>query len=122
MRSRSLLTVGAIAAACLVAPSSAVASLSECNSNHMCAWGNNDFRWKIAEQYHGQDPWLDPFNAEENDETDSWANRSATYTGCLAEHVDGEGDRLTMARASSDGNLAWFNSDMASSMRTKYGC
>lgn len=101
---------------------SAEATLSQCNSNHMCAWGNNDFNWLIAEQKHGQGSWLDPFSASENDETDSYANRSATYTGCLAQHTGGGGDRVTMAKNSNDNNLASWNSDEASSMRTKYGC
>ncbi len=114
--------MGALALSGLAAPTHAQAYLSDCNANHMCVWGLNDFRWMIAERYHGNSDWLDPFTGEENDENDSWANRSVTYTGCMAEHVDGGGDRLTMAEGSSDKDMAWFNSNETSSMRTKYGC
>lgn len=88
----------------------------------MCAWGNNDFAWLIAEQYQGKNYWIRPFSGEENDETDSYANRSVTHTGCLAANSDGSGDRVTMPRGSTDNNLASWNSDEASSMRTIYGC
>ncbi len=102
----------------------ASASLSQCTGTNMCAWGNNDFNWLIANQAHGQSNWIDPFNDAngENNQTDSWANRSATYTGCLADSANGDGDRVTMAKASNDNNLAFFNSDEASGMRTKNGC
>lgn len=122
IRRKSILLVGALALAGLAAPTAGQAALSDCNNNYMCVWGNNDYVWKLAEQAHGQDSWLDPFNAEENDENDSWANRSATYTGCMAEHTNGGGDRLTMAKLSNDNDMAWFNSNETSSMKTKNGC
>lgn len=124
MRPKALLIAGALTVAGLASPVAAQASLSQCDTNHMCAWGNNDYGWLLANQNHGQGSWLDVFNdgTGENDETDSWANRSALYTGCLAEDVDGGGDRLIMGKTSSDPNLAFFNSDMVSAMRTKNGC
>ncbi|MGL5823304.1 MAG: hypothetical protein ACRCYU_00340 [Nocardioides sp.] len=96
--------------------------MSECNSNYLCAYGNNDFKWLIAEQYHGNSSWVDPFNADENNETDSWANRSTKYDGCLASGLEGDGDRVGMPRSDNDKNLAFYNADEASSMRTKGGC
>jgi hypothetical protein len=90
----------------------------------MCAWGNNDYNWLIAAQVAGQNSWLDVFNDAngENDQTDSYANRSTTWTGCLSEDNDGGGNRVSMPRNSSDPNLASWNSDEASAMRTAYGC
>jgi hypothetical protein len=38
----------------VVTPLTADASISQCNSNLMCAWGNNDFLWLIAERHHGK--------------------------------------------------------------------
>ncbi len=122
LRRKSILVVGALAFAGLAAPAGSHASLNDCNSNYMCVWGNNDFAWMLAEEVHGQASWLDPFATDENDENDSWANRSATYTGCMAEHLNGGGDRLTMAKISSDNDMAWFNSNETSSMKTKNGC
>lgn len=66
MRKESLL-VGGGALAALAGPTTANAALSYCNSNYICVWGNNDYKWLIAEQYHGQGSWLDPFTAEEDD-------------------------------------------------------
>lgn len=112
------------ASAGVVAAMPADAALSECGTNKMCVWGNNDFKWLLAAQLHGQGDWLDVFNngKDENDQQDSWANRSAMYTGCLADDVDGGGDRIRMPEASKDNDLAWFNSDSTDAMRTKYGC
>lgn len=106
------------------APNVAYAALDQCGSNKMCAWGNNNYNWLLAAQIHGQGSWLDVFNngSGEDNQTDSWANRSATYTGCLAADVDGGGDRIRMAKLDKDPNLAFFNSDEASAMRTKNGC
>lgn len=125
MRSIKLAVGAALVVAAVGAPTGASATIGQCLSNKMCAWGNNDFNWLLAAQIHGQGPgFLDVFNngAGENDETDSWANRSADYTGCLAANDDGTGDRLTMRKVSNDPNLAFFNSDEVSSMRTKGGC
>jgi hypothetical protein len=90
----------------------------------MCAWGENDFRWLLTAQAHGQSAWLDTFNNHtgEDNQTDSWANRSATYTGCLSQHDDGSGDRVTMGRNSNDNNMWWYDADDASAIRTKGGC
>ncbi|MDX3715578.1 peptidase inhibitor family I36 protein [Streptomyces europaeiscabiei] len=64
------------------------ASLSECNANNMCMWGNNDFHWLIGERAHGSTTRTN-MTGDRNDEMDSWANRSATHTGCMAEHRNG---------------------------------
>ncbi len=124
-RKKVWLVTGALAIATLAAPAAAQASLSDCNSNYMCVWGNNDFKWMIAERFHGNSEWVEPFDGDENNENDSWANRSVDYTGCLADGIDGggdTGDRVTLHRNDNDNDLAWFNSDFASSMRTKGGC
>lgn len=107
----SLLTTGGVANA----------ALSECNSNHMCMWGNNDFRWLIGERNHGSTTWTN-LSGDKNDEMDSWANRSATYTGCMAQHSNGSGDRQGMHRGDNDDNVAPWNSDEITSWRTRSGC
>lgn len=124
MRIKGLIIGGALAFASLAAPMSADAGISQCKTDKMCVWGNGDYNWLIAAQIHNQGSWLDVFNDAngENNQQDSWANRSASYTGCLADDADGGGDRLTMKKSSSDGDLAWFNSNSTSAMRTKGGC
>ncbi|GAB2732367.1 peptidase inhibitor family I36 protein [Streptomyces bullii] len=97
------------------------AALSDCNSNNMCMWGNNDFRWMIGERAHGSGTWAN-LSGDRNDEMDSWANRSASHTGCMAEHSNGSGDRQSMHRNDSDNNVAPWNSDEISSWRTTNGC
>lgn len=124
MRIKGLLVIGALTLSALAAPMTAEAGISQCLSNKMCVWGNNDFEWLLTAQIHGQSSWLDTFNngAGENNQNDSWANRSATYTGCLADYQDGGGKRMEMKAASSDSDLAWFNSNFADAIRTKGGC
>lgn len=124
MRVKGWVIAGAMAFAGLAAPTAAQAGLNQCGTNYMCVWGNGNYEWLIAAQVHGQGSWMDVFNDAngENNQQDSWANRSNTYTGCMADDVDGGGDRITMAKASSDPELAWFNSNSKSAMRTKNGC
>ena len=99
----------------------ASASLSQCDSNNMCMWGNNDFLWLIGERGHGSST-VTNLSGDANDEMDSWANRSTSYTGCMFGAANGSGDRQTMARASNDNNVAPWNSDEVSSWRTANGC
>jgi len=120
-RSVPLAVVGvAMLGSAFVAPAAAHAALSECNSNHMCIWGNNDYQWLIGERYHGGG--ITDLSGDRNNQMDSWANRSATYTGCMFSGANGSGDRQTMARNSSDNNVASWNSDEVSSWRTSSGC
>lgn len=124
MRLKGMVIAGAMTVAGLAAPVAAQAGINECGDSYMCVWGNGNFDWRIAAQIHGQGSWLDVFNDANNEDNqqDSWANRSNQYTGCLADDADGGGDRLTMAKGSSDPDLAWFNSNSTSAMRTKNGC
>ncbi|MDT0570620.1 hypothetical protein RM704_24710 [Streptomyces sp. DSM 3412] len=50
------------------------------------------------------------------------ANRSATHTGCMAEHSNGSGDKQDMHRNDTDDNVAPWNSDEITSWRTRNGC
>lgn len=99
----------------------AEAALEDCNSKYMCLWGNNDFKWMLVERYQGGYSWWN-LTGDENDEMDSWANTSSEYRGCMAEHADGGGSRQTMARVSNDDNVAPWNSDEVSAMRSSGGC
>lgn len=110
--------------AVVAAPATADAGLNQCRTSRMCVWGNNDYQWLIANQFHGKSYWFDPFNDAngENNQADSYANLSSTYSGCLADGGSGGGDRVSMPRGKKDNNLAWFNADEASSMRTANGC
>lgn len=110
-----------VGAGLFAAPGVAGASLSECDSNNMCMWGNNDYKWLIGERDHGLTSWSN-LSGDKNNEMDSWANRSASWTGCMAGSTGGDGDRQTMAKNSSDNNVAVFNSDEVSSWRTANGC
>ena len=120
---RSGIVAGALLAAALATPGVAHASLSQCLTDKMCVWGNNNYEWLIAAQLHGQGV-LDVFNdaAGENDAADSWQNRSNAYQGCLYDHSDGTHSLLTMPKASKNPNVSWTDSDKTSSMRTNAGC
>jgi hypothetical protein len=124
MRAKKLFVASVITAAFLGTAIPAQASLSQCRATKMCAWGNNDFNWLIAAQVQGRDSWSDTFNNSngEDDQTDSWANTSTSWTGCLADHTDGSGNEITMRRNSNDNNVSVLDSDMASSMKTANGC
>lgn len=123
MRIKTIFVAVAFAGAALAAPTAAHASLAQCSGTKMCVWGNNGFNWLIAAQDSGQGI-LDVFNDAkgENDEADSWANRSGTYNGCLYNNSDGTGPLLTMGKVSNDTNVSVFDSDKTSSMRTNRGC
>jgi hypothetical protein len=117
-----MLVVGAIiVSAGFVTPAVASATLSDCPSNHMCMWGNNDFRWMIGNRSAGSGT-ITNLSGDANDEMDSWGNRSASSTGCMYGDANGSGDRQTMARNSNDNNVAPWNSDEVSSWRTANGC
>ena len=124
MLKRVLMGATLLALAGISAPVASSASLGQCDTNYMCVWGNNNYEWLIAKQYHGTSSWVDPFNNDtgENNQADSYANYSGTYTGCLADGAEGAGDKVTMPRGGRDDNLAYWNSDEASSMRTANGC
>lgn len=122
MRAKTVIASATLMFAALsMTPSVANAALSECNSNNMCLWGNNDFAWLIGERVHGSTTFTN-LTGDKNDEMDSWANRSATYDGCMAGDSNGGGDKQGMARASNDNNVSPLNSDEVSSFRTRNGC
>ncbi|WP_181009222.1 peptidase inhibitor family I36 protein [Streptomyces sp. SM11] len=122
MRAKKVIASTALLFAALaMTPSTANAALSQCNSNNMCLWGNNDFAWLIGERGHGQSSFAN-LSGEKNDEMDSWANRSASYDGCMTEHANGGGDKQGMRRASNDNNVSPLNSDEVTSFRTSGGC
>lgn len=124
MALKKFLVLGVLAASTVVAQPAAHAALSQCADNKVCVWGNNDYEWLLAAQLHGQRSWLDVFNngKGENNQNDSWANKSSRHDGCGVDKVDGGGDRITFWRDSRDPDLAWFNSNFVSAMRTTNGC
>lgn len=97
------------------------AALSECDSNSMCMWGGDDFQWLIGERAHGSAAFADLSGGWDN-QMDSWANRSATYDGCMTGSANGGGDKQGMARAGNDNNVSPLNSDEVTSWRTSGGC
>jgi len=115
------LVAGAIAAAAIAVPGVASGALSDCGSNRMCLWGNNDFQWKIADRPHGSGTIVN-LTGDADNQMDSWANRSATYRGCGFGAAGGGGDRQYWERNSNDNNVAPWNSDEVSSWRTMHGC
>ena len=100
---------------------SAPAALSDCGGDRMCLWGNNDFQWKIGDRAHGSGT-ISNLSGDANNQMDSWANRSATYTGCMWDDANGAGSSDSMGRNSNDSNVAPWNSDDKTSWRTRYGC
>lgn len=120
MRVKAWLVGGIVASAAWATPMVADAGLSECGSNRMCLWGNNDFRWKVADRAHGSG--RANLSGDANDEMDSWANRSANYSGCMYEHANGRGDKQGMGKNSKDNNVNPANSDEVSSWKQNGGC
>lgn len=122
MRIKTVAIAVAMFGTTLAAPTVAQASFSQCYSSNMCAWGNNDYNWLIANQSGGQN-LVDPFDDSigENNQTDSWANRSTTYNGCL---YDGQGSNplVTMLKSNSEANMSFVVSDKTSSMKTNGAC
>jgi hypothetical protein len=104
-----------------IAPATAHAALSDCAANTMCLWGNNDYVWGIAGRNAGSST-ITNLTGNSNDEMDSWANKSATYSGCMWSDANGSGDRQTLGRNSHDNNVSPANSDEVSSWRTAYAC
>ncbi|WP_306214342.1 peptidase inhibitor family I36 protein [Actinoplanes sp. RD1] len=121
MRIKTVVAGMIVAGAAALAPGVAHAALSDCDSNNMCMWGNNDFVFMIGERGHGSTT-ITNLSGDNNDEMDSWANRSASYTGCMYSNAGGGGDKQTMARNSNDNNVSPLNSDEVSSWRTANGC
>ena len=122
MRIKNLIASAMIVGTGLVlVPGLANAALSECAGNHMCLWGNNDFKWKIGDRDHG-DATLTNLSGDANDEMDSWANKSTTYSGCMWKDANGSGDRQTLGRNQNDNNVSPANSDEVTSWRTAYSC
>jgi len=123
MRIRNLVISAALVGTVLAAPVPAEATLSQCASNKMCVWGNNGYDWLLAAQLHNQG-LLDVFNdgLNEDDAADSWANRSASYNGCLYDDEAGQNSLLTMGKVSNDTNMSVFDSDKTDAMRTNRGC
>jgi len=53
MRIKKIAIITILALTGLVAIVGAQASLDQCNSNRVCMWGNNDFKWLIGERAPG---------------------------------------------------------------------
>ncbi|MEV5692231.1 MULTISPECIES: peptidase inhibitor family I36 protein [Micromonospora] len=105
----------------LLVPGVASAALSDCDANKMCLWGNNDYKWMLNERDAGSST-IQNLSGDANDEMDSWANKSSTYSGCMWSDANGSGDRQTLGRNQSDNNVSPANSDEVSSWRTAYSC
>ena len=117
-----VLSAALLGATLFVAPNvSASAAYSECASERVCLWGNNDYLWMLDERTAGSST-INNLSGDANDEMDSWANNSGTYAGCMWSDANGSGDRQTLGRNSSDNNVAPANSDEVSSWRTAYAC
>lgn len=121
MRSRYWLAGAFIVATAVIAPGLAGGALSDCASGRMCLWGNNDFKWKIADRAAGSGTIVN-LTGDANNEMDSWANRSGSYIGCGYGAANGTGDRQQWGPNSNDDNVAPWNSDEVSSWRTRHGC
>lgn len=120
MRTLHKLVAGAfIAGTALLAPNTASsAAFSDCNSNYVCLWGNNDYQWMLIEKYTNQEGTN--LYGEENNQTDSWGNRSTRNARAWDTHSGG--DCWTLSAGERDPNLAPWNSDRFSRLATTGGC
>lgn len=121
MRLKSGLACAMITLSAVGVTANANADLRQCNSGNACMWGNNDYHWLIAERPGGQGRYINFGRQERNDEMDSWANKSGFY-GCWYEDANGRGGRNRMDARDRDNNMAPWDSDEASSWRTRFGC
>lgn len=107
-----VMSIGAVA-------SNASASFSQCNSNNVCIWGNNDFNWFLRGISSGTG--LTALSGSANNQMDSWANRTAR-TGAGHDYSNGSGDCQTWGAGTRDNNVNPANSDEVSSIRANRGC
>jgi len=119
MRIKKIAIITILAPTGLVAIVGAQASLDQCNSNRVCMWGNNDFKWLIGERAPGGG--LVNLSGDRNDEMDSWANRTVIDAAGYATS-NGRGDCQTFGRISNNNNVSYWSSDEVSSWRTNRGC
>ncbi len=97
----------------------ASASFSQCNSNNVCIWGNNDYQWFLRGIVKGTG--LTALSGDANNQMDSWGNRT-TGTGAGYDASNGSGDCQTWSAGSRDNNVNPWNSDEVSSIRANHGC
>jgi hypothetical protein len=97
----------------------AQAAFSDCPSNRVCLWGNNDFVYLIAVKapYEG----LRSLSGDANNQMDSWGNRTGRNAAGY-DYSNGTGDCQTFSAGSRDNNVNYWNSDEVSSFRTDRGC
>ncbi|MBX5444090.1 MULTISPECIES: peptidase inhibitor family I36 protein [Sphaerobacter] len=119
MHKKSLLVALALALSSVAAAGSVQAELEECDSGHVCMWGNTDFNWLIGERPSGGG--LVALSGAANNQMDSWANGSNTNAAGY-DNWDGTGDCQTFHAFGRDNNVAFWNSDEVSSWRTNRGC
>lgn len=118
----SHLIAGAMLAATGVAVAApATAALSDCTNSKTCLWANNDFGGTRADRNGGEGS-ITNVPSSINNQMDSWANRSGSYTSCGWDGANGTADDQTWGRVSNDNNVSPLSSDEVSSWRTKYGC
>lgn len=122
MRIKKLIAAAMLVGTGLVlVPGTASAALSDCDSGNMCLWGNDNFLWMLSERSAGSST-IKNLTGDADNQMDSWANKSGTYSGCMWSDANGSGDRQTLHRNQNDGNVAPWNSDEVSSWRTAYSC
>lgn len=118
---KAMMLSAAFAGGAIIAPVAANAALSDCNTARMCMWANNDFKFEIGDRSAGSST-ITNLSGDNNNEMDSWANKSSLYEGCMYGGANGTGDRQGMGVNSTDSNVGFANSDEVSSWRTRYGC
>lgn len=106
-------------AAAMVTPANA--SLSDCNSGHMCIWGNNDYLWMLSERTGGSST-ITNLTGDNNNQNDSWSNKNSTYKGAAYNGANGTGECTTMPESTNVSNIPFYDADDWSSWRTKFGC
>ena len=115
-----LMTTALIGGTLLFAPNvAATAAYSDCASDKVCLWGNNDYKWLIHTRNPGKG--LLALTGDANNEMDSWGNRT-TKNARGYDKANGTGDCQTFAKGSKDNNVAPWNSDEISSTASNGKC
>ncbi len=97
----------------------ATASFSQCASNKVCLWGNNDYDWLLTSRSAGGGVTKMPSGTLNR--MDSWANRTTTDARGY-DNDNGTGDCQNFTRGSSNSNVSVWNSDEVSSTATNGKC
>ena len=119
MKVRFLTGIVALLGTLAFAGAPATASFSQCGTDRVCLWGNNDYDWLLLTRTAGGGVQAMPYGTLNR--MDSWANRTTTNARGY-DNTNGTGDCQTFTRGSSNPNVSVLNSDEVSGTARNGAC